>query len=145
MAVQYASSIDADQLPVARQFRRWARKALRVDAEIALRIVDEDEGRQLNRDYRGRDYATNVLTFVLAEEPHLMGDIVLCAPVVLKEAAAQNKTSAAHFAHLTVHGVLHLHGYDHETEAQAELMEQLETDIIMQLGYANPYEDDLRP
>jgi probable rRNA maturation factor len=138
--VQYASALEG--LPTAADFRRWARKTLRVDAEIALRIVDEAEGCALNRDYRGKDYATNVLTFPLVEEPHLMGDIVLCAPVILREALEQNKTPEAHFAHLTVHGVLHLHGYDHETEPQAELMETLETDIVMKLGYPDPYKEN---
>lgn len=138
MEVQYAS--DMTPLPSAADFKKWARSALRVDSEIALRIVDEAEGRSLNQAYRGRDYATNVLTFPLAEEPHLMGDIILCAPVVAAEAAAQAKPLQAHYAHLTVHGVLHLHGYDHETEPQAELMESLETAIVTKLGYANPYE-----
>ncbi|MES2554154.1 MAG: rRNA maturation RNase YbeY [Pseudomonadota bacterium] len=137
MDVQYASEVQ--ELPSAAQFRKWARQALRIDTEIALRIVDEAEGRSLNHTYRGRDYATNVLTFPLTEEPHLMGDIILCAPVVAREALEQNKPLAAHFAHLTVHGVLHLHGYDHETEPQAELMESLETAIVTKLGYANPY------
>jgi len=137
MDVQYASEVQ--ELPSAAQFRKWARQALRIDTEIALRIVDEAEGRSLNHTYRGRDYATNVLTFPLTEEPHLMGDIILCAPVVVREALEQNKPLAAHFAHLTVHGVLHLHGYDHETEPQAELMESLETAIVTKLGYANPY------
>lgn len=139
LAVQYASS-DAE-VPSAAQFRKWARRALRVDSEIALRIVDEDEGRMLNRDYRAKDYATNVLTFPLAESPVLMGDIVLCASVVAREAAEQNKPLHAHYAHLTVHGVLHLHGYDHETDAEAELMEQLETEIMTKLGYADPYDE----
>lgn len=138
MEIQYAS--DMTPLPTATDFKKWARSALRVDSEIALRIVDEAEGRSLNHAYRGRDYATNVLTFPLAEEPHLMGDIILCAPVVAAEAAAQDKPLHAHYAHLTVHGVLHLHGYDHETEPQAELMESLETAIVTKLGYANPYE-----
>ena len=137
LAVQYAS--EASDLPTAVQFRVWASRALRVDTEITLRIVDETESRALNRDYRGKDYATNVLTFALAEEPHLMGDIVLCAPVVAAEAKAQNKSLHAHYAHLTVHGVLHLHGYDHETEAQADLMESLETAIVMKFGYPDPY------
>ncbi len=137
LAVQYAS--ESTDLPNRAQFRKWARNALRIDAEIALRIVDEEEGRDLNRDYRGKDYATNVLTFPLGEEPCLIGDIILCAPVVAAEAAAQNKSLHAHYAHLTVHGVLHLHGYDHETEPQAELMEALETEIIMRLGYPDPY------
>ena len=137
MAVQYAS--EAGDLPTAAQFRKWAKQALRSDAEIALRVVDETEGRQLNHDYRGKDYATNVLTFPLAEEPLLMGDIVLCAPVVAREAEAQQKPLLAHYAHLTVHGVLHLQGYDHETDAEAEVMETLETEIITRLGYADPY------
>lgn len=140
MDVQYASALEG--LPTAADFRHWARKTLRMDAEIALRIVDEAEGRALNRDYRGKDYATNVLTFPLVEEPHLMGDIVLCAPVILREALEQNKTPEAHFAHLTVHGVLHLHGYDHETGPQAELMEMLETEIVMKLGYPDPYKEN---
>ena len=137
MAVQYAS--EAGDLPTAAQFRKWAKQALRSDAEIALRVVDETEGRQLNHDYRGKDYATNVLTFPLAEEPLLMGDIVLCAPVVAREAEAQQKPLLAHYAHLTVHGVLHLQGYDHETDAEAEVMETLETEIITRMGYADPY------
>ena len=135
--IQYVS--EANNLPNASQFRKWAKAALRVDTEVTIRIVDEAEGKALNSTYRGKDYATNVLTFPLTETPHLMGDIVVCAPVVVAEAAAQNKSLEAHFAHLTVHGVLHLHGYDHETEAQAELMESLEITILQKLGYANPY------
>jgi probable rRNA maturation factor len=141
MEVQYASELAG--LPTTAQFKRWARMTLRVDAEITLRIVDEEEGRTLNRDYRGKDYATNVLTFPLMEEPYLMGDIVLCAPVVLREATEQKKSTEAHFAHLTVHGVLHMHGYDHETEPQAELMESLETEILKSLGYPDPYEENI--
>jgi probable rRNA maturation factor len=137
LAVQYAS--EAEQLPTPAQFGKWARAALRIDTEVTLRIVDEEEGRALNRDYRGKDYATNVLTFPLVEEPLLMGDIVLCAPVVAAEAKAQNKPLHAHYAHLTVHGILHLHGYDHENEAQAELMESLETEIVTKFGYPDPY------
>ena len=137
LTVQYASN--APDLPTQAEFRKWARSALNVYAEITLRLVDEAEGHSLNHDYRGKDYATNVLTFALAEEPHLMGDIVLCVPVVLREAGEQNKTPDAHFAHLTVHGILHLRGYDHENEAQAELMETLETKIITKLGYPAPY------
>jgi probable rRNA maturation factor len=137
LAVQYAS--EAEQLPTSAQFGKWARAALRIDTEVTLRIVDEEEGRALNRDYRGKDYATNVLTFPLMEEPLLMGDIVLCAPVVAAEAKAQNKPLHAHYAHLTVHGILHLHGYDHENEAEAELMESLETEIVTKFGYPDPY------
>lgn len=136
-SIQFASN--AGNLPSLAQFRKWAKAALRVDTEVTIRIVDEAEGRELNRTYRGKDYATNVLTFPLSEEPYLMGDIVICAPVVAKEALDQHKDLQAHYAHLTVHGILHLHGYDHETEAQAELMEGLETAIVTKLGYASPY------
>lgn len=135
--LQYASQ--ASSLPTRAQFKKWAKAALRIDTEVTFRIVDEVESRTLNRIYRGKDYATNVLTFPLLEEPHLMGDIVICAPVVAAEAQIQNKSLEAHYAHLTVHGILHLHGYDHETTAQAELMEHLETAIVTKLGYANPY------
>lgn len=110
-----------------------------MDTEATIRIVDEEEGLALNSVFRGKDYATNVLTFPLTEEPHLMGDIVLCGPVIEKEAKEQGKNLIAHYAHLTVHGILHLHGYDHETEAQAELMEALEVETLRKLGYANPY------
>ena len=137
LAVQYAGA--TQDVPTVAQFRKWAKQALRTDAEIALRVVDEDEGRMLNCEYRGKDYATNVLTFPLADEPLLMGDIVLCAPVVAREAEAQQKPLLAHYAHLTVHGVLHLQGYDHETDAEAVQMENLETEIITQMGYADPY------
>lgn len=126
-------------VPSSSQFKRWAKASLRVDTEVTLRIVDEEEGRYLNREYRGKDYATNVLTFPLTETPHLIGDIVLCAPVIREEAHAQNKSIEAHYAHLTVHGVLHLHGYDHVIEAQAALMEGIEVTILQKLGYANPY------
>ncbi len=136
-STQFASN--QTNLPTPKQLRKWAKVALRVDTEVAIRIVDEQEARILNSTYRGKDYATNVLTFPMTEVPHLMGDIVICAPVVEAEAKAQNKPLQAHYAHLTVHGILHLHGYDHETEAQAELMESLEISILAKLGYANPY------
>jgi probable rRNA maturation factor len=137
LAVQFASN--EANMPTISQFRNWTKAAIRVGTEVTIRIVDQDEGRALNNAYRGKDYATNVLTFSLTEEPHLIGDIVICAPVVAAEAIAQSKSLEAHYAHLTVHGILHLHGYDHKTEAQAELMEGLETAIVMKLGYANPY------
>ena len=127
------------QLPSKAQFKKWAQAALRLESEVTIRIVDEHEARALNSQYRGKDYATNVLTFPIAEKPILMGDIVICAPVVAAEAIAQNKSIEAHFAHLTVHGMLHLSGFDHETEPQAELMEALEVQILAKLGYANPY------
>jgi probable rRNA maturation factor len=136
-STQFAST--QTNLPTSKQLRKWAKAALRVDTEVTIRIVDEQEGRILNSTYRGKDYATNVLTFPMTEVPHLIGDIVICAPVVEGEAKAQNKSLEAHYAHLVVHGILHLHGYDHETEAQAELMESLEISILAKLGYANPY------
>ena len=137
LAVQYASS--DSNLPKLSEFRQWAKATINVDTEVTIRLVDEEEGRHLNKTYRGKDYATNVLTFPLTEAPHLIGDIVICASVVKSEAVGQNKPLEAHYAHLTVHGLLHLHGYDHEIEAQAELMESIETAIITKLGYANPY------
>jgi probable rRNA maturation factor len=137
LTIQLAS--EAASLPSKLQFRKWAKAALRVDTEVTIRIVDAEEGRQLNSMYRGKDYATNVLTFPLTEYPYLMGDIIICAPVVEAEAHAQAKSLEAHYAHLTVHGILHLHGYDHETEPQAELMEGLETAIVTKLGYPSPY------
>lgn len=126
-------------IPSHAQFKRWVQAALRVDTVLTLRLVDREEGQALNAAYRGKDYATNVLTFSLTESPVLMGDIVICAPVVIEEAAAQGKPLLHHYAHLTVHGVLHLHGYDHEIEAQAHLMEAMEIAILQQLKIANPY------
>ena len=119
---------------------RWIRHALALDAEITVRIVDEDEGRQLNRDYRHKDYATNVLTFDYAQEPLVLADLVLCAPVVEREAREQNKSLEEHYAHLLVHGALHAQGWDHETSEQdAQEMEAYETAILQGLGFADPY------
>ena len=137
LAVQYAS--EHSPLPSRAQLRSWVKAALRVDTEVTIRFVDEAEGRALNKHYRTKDYATNVLTFPLSAEPYLIGDIIICAPVVASEAMAQGKFLIAHYAHLTVHGILHLHGYDHEHEAQAALMESIETAIVTKLGYADPY------
>lgn len=139
LSVQYAvEPTKVATLPTRPQFRRWAQAALRRDAEITLRLVDEAEGQRLNRDYRGKDYATNVLTFTYEESP-LSGDIVLCAPVIAREAAAQQKKLLAHYAHLVVHGVLHLQGYDHEKIKDARQMEQLEAEILTKMGYDDPY------
>ena len=119
---------------------RCIRHALALDAEITVRIVGEEEGRELNKGYRKKDYATNVLTFDYAQEPVVMADLVLCAPVVAREAKEQGKALAAHYAHLLVHGALHAQGWDHETsKADAEEMEAYEVEILAGLGVRNPY------
>jgi probable rRNA maturation factor len=120
---------------------RAIRHALEADAEITVRIVDTEEGRALNRDYRQKDYATNVLTFDYATEPLVMADLVLCAPVVAREANELNIPLSQHYAHLLVHGTLHAQGWDHETsEADAEAMEARETAILAGLGLPDPYQ-----
>ena len=137
LEVQYA--VGVDKLPTPQHFRRWMKSALGHDAHVALRIVGTREGRKLNRSFRGRDYATNVLTFVMDPEPPFRGDIALCAPVVAREARAQGKPLHSHYAHLAIHGALHLQGYDHERDSDARRMERLERRIMMQLGYDDPY------
>lgn len=139
LAVQYAT--DNTEIPTRSQFRRWVKAALMQDAEIVLRLVDETEGRELNRQFRNKDYATNVLTFVYDDTQPLTGDIVLCAAIVKKEAGQQHKNLLAHYAHLTVHGVLHLQGYDHIEDTEAAAMEQMETQILARLGYDDPYQE----
>jgi probable rRNA maturation factor len=120
--------------------QRWIRHSLERDAEITVRIVDTAEAQQLNRDYRHKDYATNVLTFDYQSEPLICADLVLCAPVVADEAAAQGKTLQAHYAHLIIHGTLHAQGWDHETSTEdAEAMEAREIAIMAKLGWPSPY------
>jgi probable rRNA maturation factor len=137
--VQYASN--AQDLPDRPQVRRWVRAALDADAAVNVRFVEAIEGRALNAEFRGKDYATNVLTFVYDDEHPRAGDIVLCVPVVRREAAAQRKTFAAHCAHLVIHGTLHMQGYDHERAADARMMEGRETTILAGFGVADPYAD----
>ena len=118
---------------------RWIRAALAVPAEITVRIVDSDEGLVLNRDFRGQDHATNVLTFPYDDTPVLGADLVLCAPVVETEAAAQGIALVAHYAHLIVHGTLHAQGFDHERAADARRMEVRESEVLVGLGFSDPY------
>ncbi|UWX04419.1 rRNA maturation RNase YbeY [Pseudoxanthomonas sp. NC8] len=147
VSVNYA--VPRTGVPSAVSFRKWVAAALKSrirEADLAIRIVDAREGRALNRHYRGKDYATNVLSFP-ADLPEgvkmpLLGDLVICAPVVAREAKEQRKPSQAHYAHLTVHGVLHLLGWDHEDDKEAEAMEQLEREILAGLGLPDPYAEE---
>ena len=138
LSVQYGCKDPA--LPSRSQVRRWLRASCGLPAEVAVRFVDAEEGRVLNAGFRHKDYATNVLSFAYETAPRVVGDIVICLPVVLAEAAAQHKGVEAHFAHLVVHGMLHLQGYDHETgAADAARMENKEREILDRLGYPDPY------
>ena len=143
LSLQFGTLADATlhRATLPRHFvRRCLRHALEADAEITVRIVGEDEGRELNQSYRKKDYATNVLTFDYAQAPLVLADLVLCAPVVAREAREQGKSLAAHYAHLLVHGCLHAQGWDHETSAaDARAMEAHEVQILSRLGWANPY------
>jgi len=140
LSVQYADARLADTLPRPK-IRRWVQAALFAPAELTIRFVDAAEGRALNRDYREKDYATNVLTFAYSEDEEgpTQADIILCTDVLQKEAKEQKKTVEAHAAHLIVHGVLHAQGYDHLEEEEAEEMEGIEAEILEKLGFANPY------
>ena len=150
LSLQIARDASQHRALLARhKVARWIRHALDRPAEITVRIVGEEEGRELNRSYRHKDYATNVLSFP-AELPEglpkgvkfpLLGDLVICAPVVAREADAQGKPRNAHYAHLTIHGCLHLLGMDHLDPREAEAMEQLERDILAGLGVPDPYQD----
>jgi probable rRNA maturation factor len=144
MEIQNAS--ESVTLPENKFITEWANQALdekHKDAEVTLRVVDINEGQMLNKEWRNKDYATNVLSFPVGETieqaPNLLGDIVICAPIVEQEAKEQGKTTEAHWAHLIIHGILHLQGYDHESGEEAELMETKEIQILKNIGYANPY------
>lgn len=147
LAIQYA--VDRVGLPAPATLRRWARGALERDASVTLRFVGQAEGRRLNAAFRGKDYATNVLTFVYdgvangrrpgGRREALAGDIVLCVPVVRRESRAARRPPRAHFAHLVVHGMLHLQGYDHEDDTGAAAMEGREREVLARLGYPDPY------
>jgi len=128
-------------LRLERQCRstRILAEKLERDARVTLRIVGNSEARALNRDYRGRNYPTNVLTFVMQRKPRLEGDLALCAPVIRREARSRRRSAAAHYAHLVVHGVLHLQGYDHDTASGARTMEAREAAILAAVGVADPY------
>ncbi|MCL1860545.1 MAG: rRNA maturation RNase YbeY [Proteobacteria bacterium] len=153
LSVQKAvEGADRDNTPRKHQVRRWAQAALLQDVELTVRLVGEAEGRALNKNYRGKDYATNVLTFAYGENKKgekaqkekgngesMIGDLVLCVPVVVREASEQGKALDAHFAHLVVHGMLHLQGFDHKKKADATVMEAHEREILGVLGYADPY------
>ena len=149
LSLQFADARHRAELPRHR-VARWVRAALAAPGQITVRIVDAEEGQALNRDYRGKDYATNVLTFAYAEGapppapgdaemPPIEADLVLCAPVVEREAREQGRSLEAHYAHLLVHGTLHAQGHDHEEPAEAERMEALESSVLLRLGFADPY------
>jgi len=154
LTVQNASG--ATDLPARSTLRRWLARALARDAIVTIRFVGTAEGRRLNRTFRGRDYATNVLTFSYdapasppgaghRATPALTGDVVLCVAVLRREARAQRKTLRAHCAHLLIHGALHLSGYDHESAKDARVMEALEVELLSSLGYDNPYATEAAP
>jgi probable rRNA maturation factor len=137
LAVQYA--VHDPGLPSRPQVRRWVSACKAGTVRVTVRFVDAEEGRGLNARYRGKDYATNVLSFPYAPPPALEGDLVVCADVVRREAQEQGKAPEAHFAHLIVHGMLHLEGFDHENEADAARMEVREQQIMARLGFPDPY------
>jgi probable rRNA maturation factor len=138
LSLQFADATDRALLP-RHKVARWVRAALERPGEITVRIVGADEGQALNRGYRAKDYATNVLTFDYSHEPVVSADLVLCGPVVRREATALGAALEAHYAHLLVHGTLHAQGFDHEDESEARVMEARETELMLALGFANPY------
>ncbi|WP_097460083.1 rRNA maturation RNase YbeY [Mangrovitalea sediminis] len=143
--LQIATS-DAN-IPEASQIKRWAEQAYQGEepTEVTIRVVDPEESQDLNTRYRGKEKPTNVLSFPFEAPPGitlpLLGDLAVCASVVTREAAEQGKPLDMHWAHMVIHGVLHLQGYDHETEAEADVMEALEIRLLAELGYPNPYQD----
>ena len=144
--IDLQNDLDLPDIPATAQFEEWAGHALRKDysqLEQTIRIVDEAESQRLNRQFRGKDKPTNVLSFLNEESGYLeydnLGDLLICAPVVLREAEEQGKEVLAHWAHMVVHGMLHLQGYDHETADEAGEMEQLEIEILGRLGFEDPY------
>jgi probable rRNA maturation factor len=138
LSLQFADARHRAQLP-RHAVARFVRAALANPGEITVRIVDAEEGRALNREYRGRDYATNVLTFDYQHAPVVLADLILCAPVVEQEAKAERKPLLAHYAHLLVHGTLHAQGHDHEADDEAAVMEARESALMLALGFADPY------
>ena len=139
LSLQVQYGVAPAKLPAPAALRRWAKAAVERDAAVTLRFVGKREGQTLNALYRGKEYATNVLAFAYDKTPRVEGDIVLCAPVVRDEARAQGKTLEAHCAHLVVHGMLHLQGYDHDTARDARMMEARETTLLAGLGVSDPY------
>ena len=138
LSLQFADATDRAVLP-RHKVMRWMRAALQAPAQITVRVVGLDEGRALNHDYRGKDHATNVLTFDYSHAPTVIADLVLCAPVVQREAAEQSLGLQAHYAHLLVHGSLHAQGFDHQKATDAALMEARESEVLLRLGFDDPY------
>ena len=138
LSLQFADKRHRDTLP-RHKVARWVKAALETDAEIAVRIVDADEGQALNKDFRKKNHATNVLTFDYAQEPVVMADLIVCAPVIEQEALDQGKSLEAHYAHMLVHGTLHAQGWDHLKKKEAEAMEAREREILAALGFPDPY------
>jgi probable rRNA maturation factor len=150
LELQVQNATQVDEIPPEDSFGQWTGAALRQErehAELVIRLVDEAESQELNREFRGKDRPTNVLSFPshlpAVVESNLLGDLVICAPLVLREAAEQGKSIDAHWAHMVVHGVLHLLGYDHQDEADADVMERLEREVLANLEFQDPYKEGM--
>lgn len=135
--VQY--QVPSEGLPGKTEIRQWIELCDKGPSEITVRFVDHEESQSLNHEYRGKDSSTNVLSFPYELEPVLMGDLVICAPVIAREAEEQGKPLLAHYAHMIVHGMLHIQGFDHETDEDAEEMEGIEREVLEKLGFPDPY------